>query len=80
MTDLIQRLRLMSFVICQEAADEIERITAERDAALADAERYRWLANDCDGNAQDDFSRWLAGVVASKTVIDAAIDAAREKT
>lgn len=27
------------------AADLIDRLTAERDAAVADAERYRWLRN-----------------------------------
>lgn len=42
----------------------------------ADAERWRWLTSDCDGNAQDDFTRWLAGHVASKADINAKIDEA----
>lgn len=46
----------------------------------ADAERWRWLAGDCDGNAQDDFIRWLNGHVASKGEIDAKVDAVREQT
>ena len=41
-----------------------------------DAARWRWLTNDCDGDAQDDFTRWLAGTVASKADIDAKIDEA----
>ena len=42
----------------------------------ADAERWRWLTTNCDGDAQDDFTRWLAGTVASKADIDAKVDAA----
>lgn len=49
--------------------DKIEQL--EKDAA-----RWRWLTTDCDGDAQDDFLRWLAGTVASKSDIDAKIDAA----
>jgi hypothetical protein len=45
-----------------------------------DAERWRWLASDCDGNAQDDFLRWLSGTVAPKATIDAAADAAMKGT
>ena len=41
-----------------------------------DAARWRWLTADCDGDAQDDFTRWLAGTVASKEDIDAKIDEA----
>jgi hypothetical protein len=88
MTTLIQRLRLFAemwwpneYGLCHEAADEIERLTAERDAALADAERFRWLANDSDGDLQDNIIRWLAHHVVSRNEVDAAIDAARgEKT
>lgn len=39
-----------------------------------DAARYRWLANDCDGNAQDDFTQWLSMTVASRERIDEEID------
>jgi hypothetical protein len=45
-------------------------------SGVLDADRWRWLANDCDGNAQDDFIRWLSGHVASKEEIDAKIDEA----
>lgn len=44
-----------------------------------DGERYRWLAEDCDGDDQDDFIRWLAGTVATKEEIDAKIDEARDR-
>lgn len=47
------------------------------DVLAANAARWRWLASDCDGNAQDDFIRWLAGHVASKSEIDERIDAFR---
>lgn len=30
--------------------DEIERLTAERDAAIADAKRYRWLCENGDAD------------------------------
>ncbi len=49
MSDLIQRLRTRPtgdpylHMLVHEAADAIERLTAERDAARADAERHRWL-------------------------------------
>ena len=48
-----------------------------------DAGNWRWLTEDCDGDAQDDFIRWLSGNVAPKEHIDArvkAIRAAREAT
>jgi len=54
-------------------------IVAMFDEREADAERYRWLASDIDGNAQDDLIRWLNGHVVPKEDIDAAIDAARAK-
>ncbi|MCK9550262.1 hypothetical protein [Aquamicrobium sp.] len=50
---------------------------AECERLRADAERYRWLASDIDGNAQDDLLIWLSGTVVPKESIDAAIDAAR---
>ena len=50
-TDLVQRLRgitleswSVAFETMSEAADAIEALQAERDALLADADRYRWLA------------------------------------
>ncbi len=55
-----------------------EVITLRQQLAEAkkDAERYRWLANDMDGNAQDDFIRMLNGHVLSRTLFDEAIDQA----
>ena len=50
-----------------EAANELERLSV-------DAARWRWLAGDCDGDAQDDFTRWLSSTVASKDVIDEMVD------
>lgn len=47
----------------------------ERDGE--DAENWRWLTEDCDGDAQDDFIRWLSGNVASKADIDARVKAIR---
>lgn len=47
-------------------------------AVVEDAERYRWLADDCDGNAQDDFIQWLHGHVCNREQFDTAIDAARK--
>jgi hypothetical protein len=67
-----------------EAADEIERLTAERDAALADAvdaERYRWWRDH--GYTTDSEKLGIenemlpAGEVFA--TLDAAIDAAREE-
>lgn len=48
---------------------------AANDKLDKDAARWRWLAGDCDGNKQNDFTRWLSGHVASKDEIDAKIDA-----
>lgn len=42
-----------------------------------DAARWQWLVSDCDGNAQDDFIRWLSGIVTDKPAIDAKIDELR---
>ena len=41
-----------------------------------DAERYRWLMNDCDGNKQDDLFQWMARNVFQRSYIDEAIDSA----
>ncbi len=65
----------------QEAADTIERLTAERDAARANAERYRWLRDKaadsdciifsyCDG-----VRRFMLGGVHADEYVDAAIRA-----
>lgn len=54
--------------------------TDEMQSVIEDAERYRWLANDCDGDVQDDFIRWLSGVVVSKEKIDSIIDMAMRGT
>lgn len=48
---LIDRLRggvygLNRIALCAEAADKIERLTAENEALRADAERYRWLKHN----------------------------------
>lgn len=60
--------------LCDEAADLIDRLTAERDALRADAERYRWLrdtpwTDDCE----------MAPVIQMQMneLWDKAIDAAR---
>ena len=88
MDDLVQRLHSLShhehddLSIGNEAADAIERLTAERDALQADAARYRWLRDmdedpicslaamwtDCKGSALSISKR-----------VDAAVDAARGK-
>ena len=45
--DLVQRLRWMSKdTIGEQAADALERVTAERDALKADAERLGWLLDN----------------------------------
>lgn len=63
------------------ARDQMQRanlagLANENDELRKDAERYRWLANDIDGNAQDDFVRWLGMNVWPRTEIDVVIDAA----
>lgn len=40
----------------------------------ADAARWRWLAEDVDEDARDDFIRWLGGHVASRAEVDAECD------
>jgi hypothetical protein len=62
---------------------EIHRLRAERDALRADAERYRWLRDIDTGPAQirelisDDAQPYMT--LKSGNILDAAIDAAREK-
>ena len=75
---LVERLRggvfgLNRIALCQEAATTITRLTAERDAALRDAERYRWLRGRVPGGAYR-----IMGVIYSEggAGVDAAIDAA----
>lgn len=50
MTDIVERLRYAADSrpggICEEAADEIERLRAEVERPRADAERYRWLRDN----------------------------------
>ena len=74
--------------LMDEAAAELRRLLAERDALAADAERYRWLVSrPCDGD--DDFyisaegskqansdGWWALGGDMSKNDADAYIDAA----
>lgn len=58
---------------------ELARVKAERDAALKDAERYRWLRERCDAADIAVFN--MRGLDGDNTVsheVDAAIDAARE--
>jgi len=65
----------------------IDRLTAERDAAVADAERYRWLRDRKFSFSHDEESRGIAGSrwgewpydtdEGHAAVMDAAIDAAR---
>ena len=67
--------------LIREAADEIERLTAENAALRADAERYRWLRSAKTGKpvvcttADSAWNAWLNTVE-----LDNAIDAARSKT
>jgi len=89
MTDLPERLRRLyawnGTNHVQEAADEIERLRAERDALAKDAERYRWLRGDsCPGHsvrwAQWEIRCWQAPFWTGdlrRADLDDAIDAAR---
>ena len=54
----------------QAAPDEVTL------ALRQDAARYRWLAGNSDGNAQNDFIRWLNANVLTRDEVDEAIDAA----
>lgn len=59
-----------------EAAKEVVRLKAEVEALRADAERYRWLRDECtDG----DIRAGLGYIGWEENSIDAAIDAARAK-
>jgi len=79
---LIARLRnyrwVTDFNPCPQAADAIERLRAERDAALVDARRYRWL-RDKSGLSVDS-AVYLATDYSSMdlrpSTVDATIDAA----
>ena len=58
----------------------IDRLTAERDAAVADAERYRWIRLRIGGReaVEDDFKwEYQSGECLAQEV-DAAIDAAMQ--
>jgi hypothetical protein len=57
-------------------ADENESLRNQLAECQKDAERYRWLMNDSDGNKQDDLFQWMAGNVFSRSYIDKAIDQA----
>jgi len=61
-------------LVARGAAQELEALRAERDAAVADAQRYRWLRARMPGSAYR-----IAGVIYSEggSGVDAAIDAAR---
>ena len=66
-----------------EAVREIERLRAELAECKQDAERYRWLRDDCGGfevtvreENEDGYESWVAGYPAEE--LDAAIDAARK--
>jgi hypothetical protein len=59
-----------------EADARIAELEAERDAALADAERYRWIRDSLEGNLAEGYE-----IVerAFRGGLDAAIDKARSK-
>lgn len=65
--------------LCDEAADLIDRLTAERDALRADAERYRWVRLRIAGReaVEDDFKWEYESGECLAQEVDAAIDAAR---
>ena len=86
--DIVKQLRESCFCegrgceLCR-AADEIERLRAELSACQQDAERYRWLRDDCGGfevtvreENEDGYESWVAGYPAEE--LDAAIDTARK--
>lgn len=71
------------------AADEIDRLKAERDAAVADAERYRWLRDRKFSFSHDQEWRGISGSrwgnwpydtdEGHSSVMDKAIDAAMKE-
>ena len=95
-TDLIARLRECSAIhqLPHAAADalasqdaEIAQLRAERDAAVADAERYRWLAPRLFAVDFDYGGEGVSAVVFEWTQgasigadLDGSIDAARQPT
>lgn len=94
MSDIVERLRddeRSEWAICNEAADEIERLRAEVAGLREDAERYRWLRDECpwtmvSGNGKSNLSIRvraefdLGDLVDMVDEFDAAIDAARKGT
>lgn len=61
---------------------EIQRLTAERDAARKDAERYRWLRsfpNNITASIYGPTSTDSDGLLRRDEYLDAAIDAAMER-
>lgn len=67
---MIQKIRNDGY---DEAVDLIESLSEERDAALADAERYRWLKSG--GKAAVGYLELMS----SSDVWDAAIDSAKSE-
>lgn len=61
-------------LICA-ASSEITRLRSALADAQRDQARWRWLANDCDGDDQDDFIQWLASNVATREMIESVADA-----
>lgn len=89
---LIERLRaaatkpngwaILGALVATEAADALERLTAENAALRKDAERYRWLRIPENGVSvtiadEDDPETWYEY---DSLRLDAAIDAAMEQS
>lgn len=86
MSDIVERLRELATASdeiwhglyaqpMREAAHEIERLRAERDALAKDAARYRWLKSVYFTPGKSAFA--LVGPTRSASELDATIDAAR---
>ena len=85
----ISRLRSLASYearLMREGSDVIDRLTAERDAAVADADRYRWLRSNCcmfypsaEGSQYPEAYLVVTGYgdLRRDELIDKAIDAAR---
>jgi hypothetical protein len=75
-----EKWRQVGAPIADEHRAELEALSVAAEQAhqrlIKDAARYRWLADNCDGNEQDDFRMWLGKAVYSRQEIDARIDAA----